>query len=177
MALEIGTRVGAFELTGTLGAGGMGEVYRARDSKLGRDVALKILPDHLIDADRLARFTREAQVVASLSHPNIAAIHGLEQLEGKPVLVLELVEGPTLADRIAQGPIPQDEAVAIARQIAEALEAAHEQGVVHRDLKPANVKLRPDGLVKVLDFGLAKLTEAAGPGSGSVLPASMSPTV
>ena len=163
MALEIGTRVGAFELTGTLGAGGMGEVYRARDSKLGRDVALKILPDHLIDADRLARFTREAQVVASLSHPNIAAIHGLEQLDGKPVLVLELVEGPTLADRIAQGPIPQDEAVAIARQIAEALEAAHEQGVVHRDLKPANVKLRPDGLVKVLDFGLAKL---AGPPEG-----------
>src|SRR5688572_351726 len=167
MALEIGTRVGAFELTGTLGAGGMGEVYRARDSKLGRDVALKILPDHLIDADRLARFTREAQVVASLSHPNIAAIHGLEQLDGKPVLVLELVEGPTLAERIAQGPIPQDEAAAIARQIAEALEAAHEQGVVHRDLKPAIVKLRPDGLVKVLDFGLAKLAgPLAGPPEG-----------
>jgi len=155
----------------------MGEVYRARDTRLDRDVALKVLPDHLIDADRLARFTREAQVVASLSHPNIAAIHGLEQLNGSPVLVLELVEGPTLADRIAQGPIPQDDAFSFARQIAEALEAAHEQGVVHRDLKPANVKLRPDGLVKVLDFGLAKLTEAGGTGSGSVLPASMSPTV
>ena len=163
MALQIGTRVGPFELTGTLGAGGMGEVYRARDSKLGRDVALKVLPDHLVDSDRLARFTREAQVVASLSHPNIGAIHGLEQIDGRPVLVLELVEGPTLAERIAQGPLPQDEAVSIARQIAEALEAAHEQGVVHRDLKPANVKLRPDGLVKVLDFGLAKL---AGPAEG-----------
>ena len=177
MALAIGTRVGAFELTGTLGAGGMGEVYRARDSKLGRDVALKILPDHLIDADRLARFTREAQVVASLSHPNIAAIHGLEQLDGKPVLVLELVEGPTLADRIAQGAIPQDEAVAIARQIAEALEAAHEQGVVHRDLKPANVKLRPDGLVKVLDFGLAKLTEGPAKAGSYGTDATLSPTI
>jgi serine/threonine-protein kinase len=155
----------------------MGEVYRARDTKLDRDVALKVLPDHLIDADRLARLTREAQIVASLSHPNIAAIHGLEQLDGSPVLVLELVEGPTLADRIAQGPIPQDEVFSFARQIAEALEAAHEQGVVHRDLKPGNVKLRPDGLVKVLDFGLAKLTEAAGPGSGTALPASMSPTM
>src|SRR5688572_3041039 len=177
MALEIGTRVGAFELTGTLGAGGMGEVYRARDSKLGRDVALKILPDHLIDADRLARFTREAQVVASLSHPNIGAIHGLEQIDGRPVLVLELVEGPTLADRIAQGPLPQDDAVSIARQIAEALEAAHEQGVVHRDLKPANVKLRPDGLVKVLDFGLAKLADQVQDDRSLRLEADQNPTM
>jgi serine/threonine-protein kinase len=153
----------------------MGEVYRARDTKLGRDVALKILPDHLIDADRLARFTREAQVVASLSHPNIAAIHGLEHLDGRPVLVLELVEGPTLADRIAQGPIPQDEAVSVGRQIAEALEAAHEHGVVHRDLKPANVKLRPDGLVKVLDFGLAKLTDTGVTTTASS--ATLSPTM
>jgi serine/threonine-protein kinase len=137
----------------------MGEVYRALDTKLNREVALKVLPDHLLDPDRLARFRREAQVVASLNHPNIAAIYGLED-SARPALVLELVEGPTLADRIAQGPLPVEEAVAIARQIADALEAAHEQGVVHRDLKPANIKLRPDGAVKVLDFGLAKLTES-----------------
>jgi serine/threonine-protein kinase len=160
MAIAAGTKIGPYDVVGLIGAGGMGEVYCARDTKLDREVALKVLPDHLIDQERLARFAREAQVVASLSHPNIAAIHGLEHLEGRPVLVLELVEGPTLADRLAQGPVTQDEAVSVARQIAEALEAAHEQGVVHRDLKPANVKLRPDGLVKVLDFGLAKL---AGP--------------
>ncbi|HKE88021.1 MAG TPA: serine/threonine-protein kinase, partial [Vicinamibacterales bacterium] len=162
MALPIGSRIGAFEITGTLGAGGMGEVYRARDTRLSRDVALKILPElFAADSDRLSRFQREAQILASLNHPNIAAIHGLEEgpPEGGPpvhALVLELVEGPTLADRVAQGPIPFDEARTIARQIAEALEAAHEQGIVHRDLKPANVKLRDDRTVKVLDFGLAK---------------------
>jgi serine/threonine-protein kinase len=161
MALAIGTRVGRFELTGILGAGGMGEVYRARDTSLSRDVALKVVPDQLLDADRLVRFTREAQTLASLNHPNIGAIHGLEQLDGRPVLVLELVEGATLADRIAQGALPPGEAISIARQISEAVETAHEQGIVHRDLKPANVKLRPDGLVKVLDFGLAKLAVSA----------------
>jgi serine/threonine-protein kinase len=159
MTIPVGTRLGAFEVTGSLGSGGMGEVYRAHDTKLNRDVALKVLPDNLLDNDRLARFRREAQAVAALNHPNIAAIYGFEDSLERPALVLELVEGPTLADRIAQGPNPLDEAVAIARQIADALEAAHEQGIVHRDLKPANVKLRPDGVVKVLDFGLAKLTE------------------
>lgn len=147
-------------ITGFLGRGGMGEVYCARDSKLKRDVALKILPaTFALNADRLARFKREAQVLASLNHPNIAAIYGLEESNGMQGLVLELVEGPTLADRIAQGPIPIEEAVVIARQIAEALEAAHEQGVIHRDLKPANVKLKPDAAVKVLDFGLAKAVQ------------------
>jgi serine/threonine protein kinase len=149
----------------------MGEVYRARDGKLNRDVALKILPETFApNAERLARFKREAQLLASLNHPNIAAIYGFEESNGMQALVLELVEGPTLADRIAQGPIPIDETVAIARQIAEALEAAHEQGIIHRDLKPANVKLRPDAAVKVLDFGLAKglpPTEAAPAGSGN----------
>ena len=135
----------------------MGEVYRARDTKLNRDVALKVLPDAFAsDPDRLARFQREAQVLASLNHPNIAQIHGLEEADGVRALVLELVEGPTLAERIKQGPIPLDEALPIAKQIAEALEAAHEQGVIHRDLKPANVKVKADGTVKVLDFGLAK---------------------
>jgi serine/threonine protein kinase len=153
----IGTTIGPYEIRAALGAGGMGEVYRARDSKLGRDVALKILPQTFAaDPDRIARIRREAQLLASLNHANIAAIHGLEELNGVPVLVLELVEGPTLADRLVNGPIPLDEALAIARQIAEALEAAHEHGIVHRDLKPANIKLRTDGVVKVLDFGLAK---------------------
>ena len=153
----IGTTIGPYEIRSALGAGGMGEVYRARDSKLGRDVALKVLPRAVaLDPERVARFRREAQVLASLNHSNIGAIHGLEELDGVPVLVLELVEGPTLADRLVDGLIPADEAFAIARQIAEALEAAHEHGIVHRDLKPANIKLRPDGVVKVLDFGLAK---------------------
>jgi serine/threonine-protein kinase len=158
--LGIGARVGAFEVVGSLGAGGMGEVYRARDTRLDRDVAIKILPDvFLHDPDRVARFQREAKTLAALNHPNIAAIYGVEggpADAGHYVLVLELVEGPTLADRIAEGPIPVDEALPIARQIAEALEAAHDHGIVHRDLKPANIKLRPDGAVKVLDFGLAK---------------------
>ena len=157
MALTAGTRIGIYEVTGFLGAGGMGEVYRARDTKLDRDVALKVLPAAFIaDRDRLVRFDREAKILASLNHPNIAAIHGLEETADTKALVLELVEGPTLADRIAVGPIPVDEALAISRQIADALKSAHAQGIVHRDLKPANIKLRPDGTVKVLDFGLAK---------------------
>src|SRR5947209_1042539 len=176
MPLSAGTRLGPYEIASALGAGGMGEVYRAHDTKLGRDVALKILPDTFAtDPERLARFQREAQVLASLNHPHIGAIYGLEESNGIRALVLELVEGPTLADRIAQGAIPLDEALPIARQIAEALEAAHEQGVIHRDLKPANIKLRPDGVVKVLDFGLAKLAEARA-ASGAV-ELSQSPTI
>jgi len=163
MALEPGARLGPYEVISPLGAGGMGEVYRARDTKLGRDVALKVLPEAFTsDPDRLARFEREAKVLASLNHPHIAHIYGLEEADGQKALVLELVEGPTLADRIAQGTVPLDEALPIAKQIAEALEAAHEQGIIHRDLKPANVKVRPDGTVKVLDFGLAKAFEPEG---------------
>ena len=141
----------------------MGEVYRARDTKLNRDVALKMLPDAFAsDPDRLARFTREAQTLASLNHPNIAHIHGLEESDGVRALVMELVEGEDLSQRIARGPIPLDEALPIAKQIADALEAAHEQGIIHRDLKPANIKVRADGTVKVLDFGLAKAMEPLG---------------
>ena len=155
--LEPGTSVGPYRVSGLIGEGGMGQVYRAHDTKLQRDVALKILPDVFVhDPDRRARFTREAHVLASLNHPNIGGIHGFEDSGQVHALVLELVEGPTLADRIAQGPLPVDEALAIARQIADALEAAHEHGIVHRDLKPANIKVREDGTVKVLDFGLAK---------------------
>jgi serine/threonine protein kinase len=140
----------------------MGEVYRARDTRLRRDVAIKVLPSVFVnDPERLARFQREAQILASLNHPNIGGIYGLEDGDGVRALVLELVEGPTLADRIAQGSVPLDEAIPIARQIADALEAAHEHGIVHRDLKPANIKLRPDGTVKVLDFGLAKAVDPA----------------
>ena len=154
---SVGTTLGVYEVLAAIGAGGMGEVYKARDTKLDRDVALKILPDAFVnDPERLARFQREAKVLASLNHPNIAQIHGLEESGDSPALVLEYVPGPTLQDRIAKGPIPLDEALPIARQIAEALEAAHEQGIIHRDLKPANVKVRDDGTVKVLDFGLAK---------------------
>jgi serine/threonine protein kinase len=155
-----GTRLGPYVISAPIGAGGMGEVYRAHDTNLKRDAAVKVLPAAFAtDPERLARFQREAQVLASLNHPNIAAIYGLERSNGTTALVMELVEGPTLADRIAQGPIPLDEALPIALQIAEALETAHEQGIIHRDLKPANVKLRPDGAVKVLDFGLAKALE------------------
>ena len=157
MPLQPGTTLGPYEVTAKIGQGGMGEVYRARDTKLDRDVALKVLPQAFTDdPDRLARFEREAKVLASLNHSNIGGIHGLEESEGQKALVLELVEGPTLADRIKQGPIPVDEALPIAKQIAEALEAAHEAGVIHCDLKPANIKVREDGTVKVLDFGLAK---------------------
>ena len=157
MALEVGSRLGHYQVTALIGEGGMGQVYQATDTKLNREVALKILPEAFAtDPDRLARFQREAQVLASLNHPNIAAIHGLEDSEGSRALVLELVEGPTLADRIAQGPIALDEALPIAKQIAEALEAAHEAGVIHRDLKPANIKVKDDGTVKVLDFGVSE---------------------
>ena len=173
MTLVPGTRLGLYEVIALIGRGGMGEVYRARDTKLHRDVALKILPDAFAnDPERLARFQREAYVLASLNHPNIAHIHGLEEDGSQKALVLELVEGPTLADRIAEGPIPIDEALPIARQITEALGAAHEAGVIHRDLKPANIKIRPDGTVKVLDFGLAKALES--PGSASI---TSSPTI
>jgi eukaryotic-like serine/threonine-protein kinase len=160
MHLARGARVGSYEVVALIGSGGMGEVYRAVDSRLGRSVALKILPDAFsADPDRLARFKREAQVLASLSHSNIGGIYELETEGEVHALVLELVEGPTLADRIAQGALPVDEALGIARQLADALEAAHESGIVHRDLKPANIKLRNDGVVKVLDFGLAKATD------------------
>ena len=172
MPLTLGTRLGIYEVTAKIGEGGMGEVYQARDTTLDRDVALKVLPEAFTaDPDRLARFQREAKVLASLNHPNIGAIYGLEAAGDTQALVLELIEGPTLADRIAEGPIPVDEALTIATQIAEALEAAHEQGIIHRDLKPANVKVRPDGTVKVLDFGLAKAAtpEASGT-SGSESP-------
>jgi serine/threonine-protein kinase len=162
VALAFGTRLGPYEIVAPIGAGGMGEVYRSRDTKLNRDVALKILPEAFaLDGDRIARFRREAQVLAALNHPHIAQIYGFEDSGSTHALVLELVEGPTLADRIARGPIPLEEALPIATQIAEALEAAHEQGIIHRDLKPANIKLRDDGTVKVLDFGLAKALEPA----------------
>jgi serine/threonine protein kinase len=165
MALTPGARLGAHEISSSLGSGGMGEVYRARDTRLNREVALKVLPDaFLADPDRLARFKREAQVLASLNHPNIATIYGFEEADGIQALVLELVDGPTLADRIAQGPVPLHQVLPIARQIADAIDAAHEQGIIHRDLKPANIKLRADDTVKVLDFGLAKMIDVAGSG-------------
>lgn len=162
MGLSRGARIGSCEILAQLGTGGMGEVYRARDTKLDRDVAVKSLPDVFAhDADRLARFEREAQMLAALNHPNIAAIYDLVEFSGSKYLVLELVEGDTLADRLERAPLPIDEAIDIALQIAEALEAAHEKGIVHRDLKPANVKITPGGRVKVLDFGLAKIHESA----------------
>ena len=162
MSVAPGTRIGPYDVISMLGAGGMGEVYRARDTRLDRTVAIKVLPEAFAaDAQRVARFQREAKVLASLNHPHIAAIYGFEEADGVKALVMELVEGPTLADRIAHGPIPLDEALPIAKQIAEALEAAHERGIIHRDLKPANVKVRSDGTVKVLDFGLAKAMELA----------------
>jgi len=154
MALQPGSRIGPYEVIALIGEGGMGQVFCARDTKLNREVALKVLPDSFAnDTERLARFTREAQTLASLNHPNIAHIHGLEESGGVRALVMELVEGEDLSRRIMRGPIPVDDALPIAKQIAEALEAAHERGIVHRDLKPANIKVRPDGTVKVLDFG------------------------
>jgi serine/threonine protein kinase len=180
MALNPGSRLGPYEVTAQIGAGGMGEVYRATDTNLKRQVALKVLPDALTaDAERLARFQREAEVLASLNHPNIAVLYGVEKSTGITALVMELVDGPTLAERIVEGPIPVDEALPIARQVAEALEAAHEQGIIHRDLKPANIKVRPDGTVKVLDFGLAKaMDSSAGTSQHSTrVPLSMSPTI
>src|SRR5262245_41342823 len=161
MPLTAGTRLGSHEITAVLGKGGMGEVYRARDTKLKRDVAIKILPEEFSrDPDRVTRFRREAELLASLNHPNIATIYNFEEADGIRFLTLELVEGDTLADRIRRGALPAKEALDIARQMAEAFEAAHENGVVHRDLKPANVKITPDGRVKVLDFGLAKAMES-----------------
>jgi serine/threonine-protein kinase len=171
MPISAGTRFGFYDVTGPLGSGGMGEVYRARDTKLKREVALKVLPSELSnDADRLARFEREAEVLASLNHPNIAQIYGVEVSDGTTALVMELVEGATLAESIDQGRLPVDEALRVATQIADALEAAHTRGIVHRDLKPANIKLRPDGTVKVLDFGIAKAldTRTTGPGPAAL---------
>jgi serine/threonine protein kinase len=163
VSLPSGSRVGPYEIVAPLGAGGTGEVYRARDRKLDREVALKVLPPSVAtDPDRLMRFEREAKTLAALNHPHIAQIHGFEQAGGTSALVMELVDGEDLSQRIARGPIPFDEALPIATQIAEALEAAHEQGIVHRDLKPANIKVRSDGTVKVLDFGLAKALDGAG---------------
>src|SRR4029077_8584805 len=158
MTLAAGTRLGFYEVRSQIGAGGMGEVYQAHDTKLGRDVAIKVLPEAVAhDGDRLSRFQREAKMLASLNHPNIAAIYGLEENAGTSYLVMELVPGETLAERIKRdGAFPVEEVLAIAKQMAEALEAAHEKGIIHRDLKPANVKVTPDGKVKVLAFGLAK---------------------
>jgi eukaryotic-like serine/threonine-protein kinase len=174
MALTPGTRLGPYEILAAIGAGGMGEVYRARDAKLGRDVALKVLPDAFArDAERMARFQREAKVLASLNHPNIASIYGLEDSGTTHALVMELVEGPTLADRIESGPIPISEALPIAKQMCDALEYAHERGIVHRDLKPANVKVTSDDAVKVLDFGRAKALE----GDASSIDIATSPTI
>src|SRR5919106_798799 len=175
MSLTPGTSFGPYEVVSKLGEGGMGEVYRARDTRLDRDVALKILPETFAqDTERLARFEREAKTLASLNHPHIAQIHGFETSDGVKALVMELVEGDDLAVRIARGPVPVDEAILIARQIAEALEAAHEQGIIHRDLKPANIKVRDDGTVKILDFGLAKAMDPGGPSSSNAL---NSPTI
>src|SRR6187401_3843403 len=176
MTTLAGTRLGPYDIISALGAGGMGEVYRARDSRLDRDVAIKILPPPFAaDPDRLMRFEREAKTLASLNHPHIAQIYGLADR----ALVMELIEGEDLAQRIARGPIPIDEALPIAKQIAEALEAAHEQGIVHRDLKPANIKVRGDGTVKVFDFGLPKAMDLGMGGAGTTgQPGlSMSPTL
>ena len=173
----VGRQLGSHEVRALLGVGGMGEVYRAHDAKLGRDVAIKVVANALLaDPERLARFEREAKVLAQLNHPNIAQVHGLE-VEGEVrALVMELVEGPTLADRLAKGALPLDDCLEIARQIASALEAAHEKGIVHRDLKPENVKAPEGGTVKVLDFGLAKALAAASSGSDAGLAAD-SPTI
>src|SRR5271167_3065986 len=175
MALAAGTKLGSYEVVAQIGAGGMGEVYLAHDTKLGRDVAIKVLPEAFAhDPERLSRFQREAKMLASLNHPNIATIHGLEQSGGTSYLVMELVSGETLQERVKRdGPVPVEESLAIAKQIAEALEAAHEKGIIHRDLKPANVKVTPEGKVKVLDFGLAKAFE----GDTSNEDPSNSPTV
>ncbi len=177
MSLSPGTRLGPYEILSPLGAGGMGEVYRAKDTRLARDVAVKVLPEEFFeDEDRVARFEREAKSLAALNHPGIAAIHSFEEITGRHLLVMELVEGEDLGQRLASGPIPLDESLAYATQIAEALEAAHEKGIVHRDLKPANVKVTPEGRVKLLDFGLAKIFEGDG-GPGSAPSVTHSPTL
>ncbi len=162
MTLALGTRLGPYEITAKLGEGGMGEVYRATDTKLKRDVAIKVLPAAFTeDKERLTRFEREAQLLAQLHHPNIASIFGLEESDGTKALVMELVEGPTLAERLESGALPLHESLSVARQIAEALEEAHEKGIIHRDLKPQNIKASIEGKVKVLDFGLAKAMDPA----------------
>ena len=166
MPVAVGTQFGPYQIQAALGAGGMGEVFRARDIRLNRDVALKVLPLVVAaDQERLSRFRREAQLLAALNHPNIAAIYELEEVDGVCTLILELVEGPTLAEQITRGPIPLDQALAIAKQIAQGLEAAHDQRIIHRDLKPSNITVRPDGMVKLLDFGLAKALEVPGAAS------------
>ncbi len=178
MRLAIGASLGTFEILAPVGTGGMGEVYRARDTRLKRDVAVKVLLGPWAnDTERLMRFQREAELLAALNHPNIAAIYGVEEIDGIRALILELVEGPTLADRLARGAFPLLEAVAVARQIIDALDAAHERGIVHRDLKPANVKLREDGTVKVLDFGLAKALEAEAAHTDASSPTMTSPVM
>ncbi len=178
MGLATGTRLGPYEIVSAIGAGGMGEVYRAHDTSLGREVAIKVLPEAFAqDAERLERFEREAKTLAALNHPHIAQIYGLERAGRTPALVMELVDGEDLSQRIARGAIPVDEALQIAKQIADALEAAHEQGIIHRDLKPANIKVRIDGNVKVLDFGLAKLTESTRSATSDPALLSMSPTI
>src|SRR5499426_2340129 len=175
MSVGVGSLLGSLEITALLGRGGMGEVYRARDTKLKRDVAIKILPEEFSrDPVRVSRFQREAEILASLNHPNVAQIYGLEESDNTRCIVMELVEGETLQERLKRGPIPIEEVLPIAKQIAEALEAAHERGIIHRDLKPANIKLRPDGTVKVLDFGLAKALDPAALAGGA---ATMSPTL
>src|SRR5262245_30470360 len=162
MSLRAGVRLGSYDIVGPLGAGVIGEAYRARDTRLRREAAIEMLPASFAsDGQRPARFEREAQLLASLNHPDISIVHGLEEWDGRRALVLELVEGRTLAESIAERPIPMDDAIAVARQIAIALEAAHERGIIHRDLKPANIKWAPDGTVKVLDFGLAKALDPA----------------
>ncbi len=169
----LGRHVAAYQIMAFLGAGGMGEVYKARDTKLARDVAIKILPRAFTgDPERLARFQREARLLASLNHPNIATIHGIEDIDGVSAIVMELVDGPTLAERLAKGPLPIKEALSMTTQIADALDAAHEKGIVHRDLKPANIKIAANGTVKLLDFGLAKLVT-----DGSSADLTQSPTV
>src|SRR5687768_10225140 len=171
----IGQKFGPYQIVAKLGEGGMGKVWRAHHTGLKRDDALKVLPEAFVaDPERLARFQREAQVLASLNHPNIAHVHGLEHADGITALVMELVEGPTLAERIARGPIPVHESLRIASQIADAVETAHAKAIIHRDLKPANIKLRPDGTVKVLDFGLAREMEPISASSASL---SQSPTI
>ncbi len=157
MTLSSGTTLSHYQIIEKIGQGGMGEVYRAEDTNLRREVAIKVLPEQFTkDPQRLARFEREAQLLAQLNHPHIAAIYGLEEADGVRFLALELVPGETLAERVAKGPLPVEEALEVCRQIAEGMEAAHEKGVIHRDLKPANVKVTPEGKVKILDFGLAK---------------------
>src|SRR3954470_5179066 len=158
MSISPGSRFGTYEILAPLGAGGMGEVYRARDSRLGREVAIKVLPEEFFeDGDRVARFEREEKTLGALNHAGIAGVHAFEEIAGRHLLVMELVDGEDLTERLVSGPIPLDESLSLAKQIAESLEAAHEKGIVHRDLKPANVKITADGRVKLLDFGLAKL--------------------